>query len=154
MAVRESGFIVHHNVKDPATQRAVYSEVTAKAIVLDNPKTAAAQIAEALAVCLNRMLPVYIEIPADIAEAPMVPPQFSTEPNLLRLKQFDEANAFIHDRFSDATKPVFMLGVEAVRYGLVDEISRGRTSNLTSLLFQRCYHATTRPKPTTTSEST
>jgi indolepyruvate decarboxylase len=122
MTVRESGFIVHHNVKDPATQRAVYSEVTAKAIVLDNPKTATAQIAEALAVCLNRMLPVYIEIPADMAEAPMVPPQFSTEPNLLRLRQFDEANAFIHDRFSDATKPVFMIGVEAVRYGLVDEI--------------------------------
>lgn len=122
MTVRESGFLVHHNVKDPATQRAVYSEVTAKAIVLDNPKTAAAQIAEALAVCLNRMLPVYIEIPADMADAPMVTPQFNSEPNLLRLKQFDEANAFIHDRFSDAAKPVFMLGIEAVRYGLVNEI--------------------------------
>jgi indolepyruvate decarboxylase len=122
MTVRESGFLVHHNVKDPATQRAVYSEVTAKAIVLDNSKTAASQIAEALAVCLARMLPVYIEIPADMAEAPMVPPQFNAEPNLLRLRQFDEANAFIHDRFSDAAKPVFMIGVEAVRYGLVDEI--------------------------------
>jgi indolepyruvate decarboxylase len=122
MAVRESGFLVHHTVKDSATQRGVYSEVTSKAIVLDNPKTAAAQIAEALAVCLGRMLPVYIEIPADMAEAPMVMPQFSTEPNLLRLRQFDEANAFIHDRLSDAAKPVFMLGVEAVRYGLVDEI--------------------------------
>lgn len=122
MVVRESGFLVHHNVKDTATQRGVYSEVTAKAIVLDNSKNAAAQIAEALAVCLARMLPVYIEIPADMAEAPMVPPQFSAEPNLLRLRQFDEANAFIHDRFSDAAKPIFMMGVEAVRYGLVDEI--------------------------------
>ena len=122
MTVRESGFLVHHNVKDPATQRAVYSEVTAKAIVLDNSKTAASQIAEALAVCLARMLPVYIEIPADMAQATMVTPQFNAEPNLLRLRQFDEANAFIHDRFSDAAKPVFMIGVEAVRYGLVDEI--------------------------------
>jgi indolepyruvate decarboxylase len=122
MNVRESGFLVHHTVKDSATQRGVYSEVTAKAIVLDNPKTASAQIAEALAVCLGRMLPVYIEIPADMAEAPMVPPQFSTEPNLLRLRQFDEANTSIHDKLSDSTKPVFMYGVEAVRYGLVDQI--------------------------------
>lgn len=120
--VRESGFLVHHTVKDSATQRGVYSEVTAKAVVLDNPKTAAAQIAEALAVCLGRMLPVYIEIPADMAEASMVAPQFSVEPNLLRLRQYDEANISIHDRFSDAEKPLFMLGVEAVRYGLVDEV--------------------------------
>ena len=83
MDVRESGFLVHHTVKDSATQRGVYSEVTAKAMVLDNPKTAASQIAEALAVCLERMLPVYIEIPADMAEASMVPPQFNAEPNLL-----------------------------------------------------------------------
>ena len=82
MAVRESGFIVHHNVKDPATQRAVYSEVTAKAVVIDNPKTAAYQIAEALAVCLNRMLPVYIEIPRRHGRSPDGSPaiQCRTEP--------------------------------------------------------------------------
>jgi indolepyruvate decarboxylase len=122
LAVRESGFLVHHTVKDSATQRGIYSEVTAKAVVLDKPKTAAAQIAEALAVCLDRMLPVYIEVPADMAETPMAMPQFSAEPNLLRLRQFDEANEFIHDRLADAVKPVFMYGVEAVRYNLVDEI--------------------------------
>ncbi len=122
MDAREAGFLVHHTVKDSATQRGVYSEVTAKAVVLDNPKTAAAQIAEALAVCLDRMLPVYIEVPADMAEAPMAVPQFNAEPNLLRLKQFDEAKEFIHDRLAEAAKPVFMYGVEAVRYALVDEI--------------------------------
>ena len=79
MDVRESGFLVHHTVKGSATQRGVYSEVTAKAVVLDNPKTAASLIAEALAVCLERMLPVYIEIPADMAEAPMKFSQFSYE---------------------------------------------------------------------------
>jgi len=122
LAVRESGFLVHHTIKDSATQRGVYSEVTAKAVVLDNSKTAAVQIAEALAVCLDRMLPVYIEVPADMAEASMAVPQFNAEPNLLRLRQFDEANEFIHDRLADAAKPVFLYGVEAVRYGLVDEI--------------------------------
>lgn len=33
LAVRESGFLVHHTIKDSATQRGVYSEVTAKAVV-------------------------------------------------------------------------------------------------------------------------
>ncbi len=122
MDVRESGFLVHHTVKGSATQRGVYSEVTAKTVVLDNPKTVASLIAEALAVCLERMLPVYIEIPADMAEAPMVPPQFTFEPNLLNKGQFEEANTFIKNQLAEASKPIFMYGVEAVRYGLVDEI--------------------------------
>ena len=122
MDVRENGFLVHHTVKSSATQRAVYSEVTAKAVVLDNPRTAASLIAEALAVCLERMLPVYIEIPADMAEAVMTIPQYSTKPNLAIHSQADEANAFVLDRLADAAKPVFMYGVEAVRYGLVDSI--------------------------------
>jgi indolepyruvate decarboxylase len=122
MDVRESGFPVHHTVKGSATQRGVYSEVTAKAVVLDNPKTAASLIAEALAVCFERMLPIYIEIPSDMTEASMVLPQFSFEPNLLNKGHFEEANTFIKDRLAEASKPLFMYGVEAVRYGLVDEI--------------------------------
>ncbi|HSV49503.1 MAG TPA: thiamine pyrophosphate-binding protein [Candidatus Acidoferrales bacterium] len=122
MNVRESGFLVHHTVKGSATQRGVYSEVTAKAVVLDNPKTVASLVAEVLAVCLERILPVYIEVPADMAEAAMVVPQFGTKPNLLSKGQSEEASAFVRDRFVDAAKPVFMYGVEAVRYGLVDAI--------------------------------
>jgi indolepyruvate decarboxylase len=122
MDIRETGFLVHHTVKSHATQRAVYSEVTAKSVVLDNPKTATSLVAEALAACLERKLPVYIEVPADMAESAMAVPQYAAKPNLWSKGQSEEANTFIHEKLAEASKPVFMIGVEAVRTGLVDQI--------------------------------
>ena len=92
--VEWDGYIDERDEKGRPLNKPKY---TAPTTILRKPATAA-QIAEALAVCLGRMLPVYIEVPADMAEAQMVTPQFSVEPNLLRLRQFEEANASIHDR--------------------------------------------------------
>lgn len=121
--VRETGFYVRHTVKSHATQRAVYTEVTAKAIVLDNPRLAAGSIAEALAVCLERMLPVYIELPADMAEAPMAASPYTPKPHLLIQEHLEDPLEFIASSFREAKKPLFMIGVEAVRFGLVDQIA-------------------------------
>lgn len=121
--VRESGFHVHHTVKSHATQRAIYTEVTAKAIVLDNPRLAAGSIAEALAVCLERMLPVYIELPADMAEAPMTVSPYTLKPHLLIQGRLEDPLEFIASSFREAEKPLLMVGVEAVRFGLVDQIA-------------------------------
>ncbi|MGE5556333.1 MAG: thiamine pyrophosphate-binding protein [Methanocella sp.] len=120
--VRETGFLVHHTVKSHATQRAVYTEVTAKAVVLDNPRTAAVQVSEALAVCLERMLPVYIELPADLAEATMTVSPYVAKPRLLLQGHLEDPLEFVTSSLQEAQKPLFMYGVEAVRFGLVDQI--------------------------------
>lgn len=44
----------------------VFEQVTAHAAILDDPATAAAQIDEALGICLARRKPVYLEIPQDV----------------------------------------------------------------------------------------
>ncbi|MCW4009259.1 MAG: thiamine pyrophosphate-binding protein [Candidatus Bathyarchaeota archaeon] len=119
-----SNFSLHHTVKDVDTQLKVYTQVTAEAAVLDHPETAATKISKALTTCQEQMLPVYIEVPADIVNQPLnVPAQISPYPLGLDEKAVQQAADEVLLRISQAEKPVVMLGVEAVRFGLVDPIA-------------------------------
>ena len=122
MSVRGQDFSMHHTVKGFDTQLKVYREVTEEAVVLDNPDTAAAEIIKALAVCQETMLPVYIEVPADMVTVPIKPSQEPAQPRLFDEKELKEALNLIVSRFSSAKKPVLMMGVEALRFGLVNQI--------------------------------
>jgi indolepyruvate decarboxylase len=123
LAARANDFFMHHTVKSCTSLLKAVSEVTAQAVLLDNPQTAAGKIAQALSACQEYMLPVYIEVPADmvnqkISKVNTKPP--STLPvDEENLKQ--AANQIIK-KILQAQKPVIMAGVESDRFNLKPQI--------------------------------
>lgn len=67
---RASGFALHHQVKTTDSQWRLYREITADRARLADAAEAPAQIARVLDTALRRLLPVYLEIPRDMAVAP------------------------------------------------------------------------------------
>ena len=67
------GVQVHHEVKSYDSQFKIYQEVTEFGAVLDDPRTAAAQIRKAIEVALKFKRPVYLEVPRDMVFADVSP---------------------------------------------------------------------------------
>ncbi len=117
-AERESGILVHHQVKSFESQCRVFREVTAYQAVLDDPETAAAAVRRAIDVCRQYSLPVYLEVPRDMVDRPLrvgtarelgVP----TSPGAVA-EAADEVVALL----GRAERPVVVVGVEVHRFGL------------------------------------
>src|SRR5215475_1825117 len=66
---RTSGFVVHHQARSVDTQLAVYREITCDQAVLTDAAEAPAAVARVLQSARERALPVYIELPRDMAAA-------------------------------------------------------------------------------------
>ncbi len=121
VSVRKSGCLLHHTAKDADMQLNVYSAVTEDAVILDNSETAFEKILHAFAVCQETMLPVYIELPSDMINVPLVQPNHkSTQTLPTDTTTLDKAATEIATALVNAKKPVIMVGVEPVRYGLVE----------------------------------
>ncbi len=71
---RQSGALVHHLVSDYRLQYDIFRKVTADAGILDDPATAPELIDRVLGRCLAERLPVYLELPADMARRVCAPP--------------------------------------------------------------------------------
>ncbi len=98
------------------------AQVTARSVLLDNPVTAAEKIQTALSACQELMLPVYLELPADVVNQKIViskPPHASLQIDEANIKQ---ATAVIVQRLVQAQNPVVMMGVESDRYNLTPQI--------------------------------
>ncbi|HOD75756.1 MAG TPA: thiamine pyrophosphate-binding protein, partial [Syntrophorhabdaceae bacterium] len=67
---RESGALVHHLVSNYYLQLEIFKKVTVDATILTDPNTAPEEIDRVLGQCVSRRLPVYLEIPVDITQAP------------------------------------------------------------------------------------
>jgi len=125
MNARSDDFFWHHTVKDYQSQLDIYKEITDEAVILDNPNTAVEKINHALESCQKNMLPVYIEIPADIVGQPIthfIQKSKWTTLNTEHASELAEAIVEIIDRIEKAQKPVLMVGIEAVRYNLLNGI--------------------------------
>ncbi|XHH10351.1 MAG: thiamine pyrophosphate-binding protein [Candidatus Bathyarchaeia archaeon] len=122
LSARKGDFFLHHTVKSCSSLLNALSEVTGKAVLLDDTKTAQIRIAEALSVCQEQMLPVYIEIPADRVNETISlvkTPKNKTAVNQVNLKQ---ATNTIIQSIQQAQKPVVMMGVESDRFDLKTQI--------------------------------
>lgn len=120
LKARDEEFFLHHTIKNCTSLLNAVSHVTAKAVLLDNPESAQAEIAEVLRVCQERMLPVYIEIPAD-----MINQEVSIKP--LEQKTAAEGDVkqaadLILQSINQAQNPVVMMGIEAERFDLKTQI--------------------------------
>ncbi len=114
--------LLHHKSKTFETQLKVFELLTVASAVLDNAETACQEINRVLgaAICYRR--PVYLELPRDMVarkvtpvEAPIRAPDWDRKPVQ---EAVQEAEAMINA----ARQPVFITGVELLRYGLQDSL--------------------------------
>jgi len=113
---------VHHQVRSLHSQFRLFKEITCSQAVLNDPEEAPELIARTLSACVERSLPVYFEIPTDVAV------ERCGAVRRLKAKEADgEAVATcakeIADLIEHAKRPVLMIGVEVRRYGLEDDLA-------------------------------
>jgi len=127
----------HHEIRGPDSQLRIFREVTCAQAVLDDPRTAPDLIARTLAECVRRSLPVYFEIPTDLA-ARACEPVPSPESNESDREAVAECAGEIAAFVRSAKRPVVMLGVEVRRFGLEAEVAdlarRARIPVVTSFM--------------------
>ena len=131
MNERQRNPLLHHKVRDFDTQLKVFEQLTVASTVLDNPQTAAREIDRVLSAAVRHKQPVYIELPRDMANAPITVEPQSThlETGFLRRNPVSriplrEAVAEALERINAAARPVILAGEEIQRFGLQGELMR------------------------------
>ena len=120
---RESGALVHHLVSNYYLQLDIFKKVCCDAAILTDPVTAPDEIDRILRNCITRKLPAYLELPADMVNAPCRKPgellsavkSTSDEENLADC--ISEAAGI----FNKSDHPMILAGVELLRFGLGSE---------------------------------
>jgi indolepyruvate decarboxylase len=122
---KQSGMLVHHEVKSFESQLRIYEEVTESAAIVGDPRTAAADIRRAIDTALKFKRPVYLEIPRDMVFAEItVPPSFDEVELKVDEHAVEEAAAEIIHQLSRARRPVLIVGVEVHRFHLTQSVVR------------------------------
>jgi TPP-dependent 2-oxoacid decarboxylase len=113
----------HHKVRRYESQHHIFQEVTCASTVLEDPATAASEIMRVVETVKQHSRPGYIEIPFDMADAPIIMPQHATrtKPQLVSdPATLDACLNEIVDRINKAKQPVLITGVELHRFRLSD----------------------------------
>jgi indolepyruvate decarboxylase len=123
-ADREAGLQRHHTLGDYGIQLRVFEAVTEMAVALESAETAPSQIDAAIATCRRTRRPVFIEVPADLVDAPCEAPAAmqweeipASEPAVLA-EAVSEAALLL----TAAKRPLILGGVEVHRFGLREEL--------------------------------
>ncbi len=119
----DMGLSLHHQVKHLDSQRLVMNEVTCAQCVLDDPRTASAEIARVLSTARHLSRPVYIEFPRDQVET-QVSKVETYQPPVLNPEAASAAAEETLKLLKRAEKPALLLGVEIRRYGLSDKVAQ------------------------------
>jgi indolepyruvate decarboxylase len=120
---REAGALVHHLVANYYLQLDIFKKITADAALLSDPNTAPDEIDRVIRNCMAHKLPVYLELPADITNAPCREPgepltfvQLTSNPDSLAESVREAA-----ELLNKATSPIVLAGIELLRFGLGKE---------------------------------
>lgn len=119
----DMGLSLHHQVKHLDSQRLVMNEVTCAQCVLDDPRTASAEIARVLSAARHLSRPVYIEFPRDQVETEAGKVS-AYQPPVSNPDAARAAAAETLQLLKNAEKPALLLGVEIRRYGLSDKVAQ------------------------------
>ena len=121
----DRGLMMHHTLGDRSQNNFLraYAEVTVAQAQI-TPRNAAVEIDRLILTAWQEKLPVYLELPSDVAyldiEAPIAPLEFVSPPSdRERLKSCSSA---IVDLLSSAAAPAIFFDTDAGRFDLVDEI--------------------------------
>lgn len=119
---RTSGFLLHHQARSIDSQLAVFREITCDQAMLTDAAAAPQEIARVLRNARERSLPVYIEFPRDMVDAPCAP-----VPVLPRRAPDADALAECADeilaRLARAKAPVIVVDIEVRRYGVEEQVA-------------------------------
>lgn len=120
---RESGAMVHHLISDYYLQLDIYKKITIDAAILTDSETAPDEIDRVLRNCIARKLPVYLELPADMANCPCRKPGElrHDKPFISNDDSLKECISEVAERFKNARNPLILAGVELLRFGLGKE---------------------------------
>lgn len=124
---RQEGVLLHHMVRSFDCQREVFKNITCAQVVLDNPSTAGFEIDRALNALMHNKLPVYIELPRDVADKPIgydvnvVGTPAEPESDVENLEEsLNEVVAWVNE----SENPVILAGVEVSRFDLGKQLMR------------------------------
>jgi indolepyruvate decarboxylase len=121
---REAGAMVHHLVSHYHLQLDIYKHVTPDAALLTHPQTAPDEIDRVIRNCVSRKLPVYLEIPVDMASAPCRPPAewaIPAVPSSSDEESLAECVSEAAAMFNRSVHPLMLAGIELLRFGLGNE---------------------------------
>lgn len=112
-----TGLMIHHQAKMVDSQFRIYQEITCAQARLDDPATAAAEIARVLGACRAWSRPVYLELPRDMVVAEIG--TVGTDPVLPADADAVAAAAEeVLARLGRARAPVLLVCAEVRRFGL------------------------------------
>ncbi len=123
---RESGALVHHLVSDYYLQLELFRKLTADAALLCNPATAPDEIDRVIRSAVTKKLPVYLEVPADLAHAPCRRPAALPQAATLASdrESLDDCVEEAAGLIQRAGDPIVLAGVEVPRFGLGGDVLR------------------------------
>jgi indolepyruvate decarboxylase len=119
--------MLHHKVKSYDSQLRVFQELTCAQTTLTDPNTACSEIDRVIHAIIKTNRPGYIELPRDIEGLEVDRPVQSSLMPLFDAPHTDQAA--LEELVADATKllqhannPVIVLGIQLVRFGLIEPI--------------------------------
>ncbi len=124
---REEDMLLHHMVGSFDCQRDIFKNITCASVVLDRANRAGYQIDYALNELQHKKLPIYIELPRDIASKPI-----SYDVNVVGTpstpksdeENLEEALEETFNWINDSKTPIILAGVEIARFNLGKELMK------------------------------
>ncbi|MBI2379420.1 MAG: indolepyruvate/phenylpyruvate decarboxylase [Gammaproteobacteria bacterium] len=117
-----AGLVLHHQVKTVDSQYRIFREITCDQVCLDDPDTAAADIARVLRSCREYSQPVLIELPRDIVGRDCAPVE-ALKPTAWSEAAVAEAADEWLLRLAEAKRPVLVVDVEVRRFHLEAQVA-------------------------------
>jgi len=114
--------LLHHKIRSFESQLDIFREVTCAAAIIRDPDSAQRDIDTALAACLRRSQPVYLELPRDLVAAPLEIKPGTEEAVERDEAALEEAIAETTRLVTTAMQPVIIAGEELARFGIVDQL--------------------------------
>lgn len=120
---RERSPLVHHLIRDFATQREIFSRITVASTALEDPYTAYHEIDRVIHLVERYKRPGYIELPSDMVN--VVRAHRHRDQCLAELTDADALQECITEAaamLNQSKRPVILAGVEIHRFGLQDAL--------------------------------
>lgn len=118
-----SGLTLHHQLEDADGQYRILREITAFQVRLDDAEHAAQAFAQALAICQQQKRPVLIELPRDMACAPLPSPLAHQATEVEPWPIPIELAQALTELLGQATRPCLVIGAKARRFGFADPLA-------------------------------
>lgn len=124
---RNDDFLLHHVVRSFDNQQKIFKNITCNSTILSDATKAGFAIDKAIEDMVANKQPVYLEIPSDVACSPIrydVYREGTPSSKGSDRESLADAVSETSEWITASSKPVILVGVQVVRYGLSDKLVR------------------------------